>query len=300
MRGGVRRFAFTAGRLLAEGVLFIALLIVTMIILLIVIPWLERLRRRLEESYRRRMQKEIQDYYNDHLATTVQNRVLRQAERLREIEDRDAQPYVNTSLNVHFERTFDFWTGPGKGPPESIFDLDFVSMDLIDVTVDDSPVKEGSEPLKADDPGWILGEASATKWSQVVQFPAIPPSYQDLVNEFGPNPASRARSECFIVTACYGTPSAAAVETLRAFRDLHLLGGPRRRRMVEAYYRWSPPVAAFLRRHPGGRIVVRLCLVAPAAGVVRLGRLDRSRRPWLTAPTVSLDEPPGVVMRSVR
>jgi len=296
--GGIRRFALTAGRLVAEGVLFIALLIAEIIIQLIVIPWLERLRRRLEEKYRKLLQQQIQDYYTSHLATTVQNRVLRQAERLREIEDREGQPYVNTSLAVHFERAFDFWTGPGHGPPESITDLNFVSMDLIDVQVDDAPVKETSDPLKADDPSVVFGDSRATEWSQNVQFPAIPPSYQDLVNEFGANPASRARSECFIATACYGTPSAPAVETLRSFRDLHLLGGPRRRGLVDTYYRCSPPVADFLTRHAVARATVRLCVVAPAAALVRLTRLDRYGHPWLPGPTVSLTSPRGVVVRS--
>ena len=272
---GIRRFGVAAGRVLAEGLLTVALLLFEVIIQLIVIPYLERLRQRLEAKYREMLQREIQEYYDRRLAGVLENRVLRMAETLRRIEDNDEQPYVNTTLRVHFKRAWSFWTGPQYGRPESITDLDFVSIELLQTEISSSPVEESSDELVADDPGFLLGERRATEWSQVVRFPAIPPSYQELVRQFGEHPASRAKLECFMATACYGTPYGPALDTLRAFRDGYLDRSPRGRRLVDLYYRTSPPVADFLRCHAVARWAVRLGFVAPLAHVVRLFGLDR-------------------------
>lgn len=272
---GIRRFGMSAGRVLAEGLLTVALLLFEVIIQLIVIPYLERLRQRLEAKYREMLQREIQEYYDRRLAGVLENLVLRMAETLRRIEDNDEQPYVNTTLRVHFKRAWSFWTGPQYGRPESITDLDFVSIELLQTDISSSPVEESSDELVADDPNFILGESRATEWSQVVRFPAIPPSYQELVRQFGEHPAQRAKTECFIATACYGTPHTPALDTLRAFRDGYLNRSPRGRRLIDLYYRSSPPVADFLRRHAVARWAVRLGFVAPVVRVVRLLGLDR-------------------------
>ena len=77
-----------------------------------------------------------------------------------------------------------------------------------------------------------------------------------------------ADSGCFIATACYGSPLAPEVELLRRFRDEVLLPTRAGRWAVAAYYRYSPPVAALLRRHDPLRAAVRHCLVAPAVRAV--------------------------------
>jgi len=71
---------------------------------------------------------------------------------------------------------------------------------------------------------------------------------------------------CFIATAAYGTPMAEEVRYLRAFRDQYLLTNKPGRWFVEVYYRWSPPLADYIRAHDGLRTTVRWML-APWVGL---------------------------------
>jgi hypothetical protein len=71
---------------------------------------------------------------------------------------------------------------------------------------------------------------------------------------------------CFIATAAYGSTSEPHVRMLRSFRDRCLLPHPAGKALVEAYYHWSPPVAAYLARHNTLRGVVRWGLL-PLAGM---------------------------------
>ena len=67
-------------------------------------------------------------------------------------------------------------------------------------------------------------------------------------------------SNCFIATACYGTPMAEEVITLRKFRDEYLLTNAPGRLFVKTYYRTSPPIADYIAKHPILRSTVRVCL----------------------------------------
>lgn len=68
------------------------------------------------------------------------------------------------------------------------------------------------------------------------------------------------KSGCFIATAAYGTAMAREVQSLRALRDRHLLKNPLGRRFVELYYKYSPPIAAYIQNKPNLRAMVRAVL----------------------------------------
>ncbi len=67
---------------------------------------------------------------------------------------------------------------------------------------------------------------------------------------------------CFIATAAYGTPLAANIDMLRAFRDNYLLNTGPGTAVVDAYYRVSPFIADAVAQSPVLATMVRL-LIAP-------------------------------------
>jgi uncharacterized repeat protein (TIGR01451 family) len=73
---------------------------------------------------------------------------------------------------------------------------------------------------------------------------------------------------CFIATAAYGTPMAQDVRYLRAFRDEYLQTNDAGRWFVTQYYKYSPPLADYLRQHDDLRTVVRTAL-SPLVGMSR-------------------------------
>jgi YVTN family beta-propeller protein len=73
---------------------------------------------------------------------------------------------------------------------------------------------------------------------------------------------------CFIATAVYGSYDDAHVRILRTFRDRHLLPNAWGAAVVAVYYRYSPPVAAFIREHNSLKTPIRW-LLAPAVYFVQ-------------------------------
>lgn len=70
---------------------------------------------------------------------------------------------------------------------------------------------------------------------------------------------------CFIATAAFGNIDAPQVRRLREMRDRSLLKTSLGRMFVRFYYRWSPPVAAWLKEHTMSSRIVRLSLM-PVVG----------------------------------
>ena len=65
---------------------------------------------------------------------------------------------------------------------------------------------------------------------------------------------------CFIATAAYGSYLHPHVKVLRDFRDAYLLTNRVGTAFVSFYYRYSPPVAAFIGSHGVFKIIVRVLL----------------------------------------
>jgi len=77
---------------------------------------------------------------------------------------------------------------------------------------------------------------------------------------------------CFIATAAYGSALEPQVRVLRACRDRFLLPHPLGRRLVRAYYYYSPPLAGFIGGSARLRALVRVSLrPLVAAGGLALG-----------------------------
>jgi hypothetical protein len=70
---------------------------------------------------------------------------------------------------------------------------------------------------------------------------------------------------CFIATAAYGSYWEPHVLILRQFRDAHLLTNILGTKFVEAYYKYSPPIADYIAEHDGLWSMVRIGL-APLVG----------------------------------
>ena len=106
---------------------------------------------------------------------------------------------------------------------------------------------------------------------------------------------------CFIATAAYGTPWHPHVQSLRTFRDHHLLPSSFGRLFVAAYERMSPPLARVIARHAALRTLTRTALTPvvfaveqprTAAWLIALGALGLIIREVRRRPRGSSGGPP--------
>jgi hypothetical protein len=74
---------------------------------------------------------------------------------------------------------------------------------------------------------------------------------------------AKAKKNCFVATAVYGSETAHEVIVLREFRDAKLLRSYLGRAFVRVYYATSPPIAAFLQSVSPARTAVRKLLLDP-------------------------------------
>ena len=63
---------------------------------------------------------------------------------------------------------------------------------------------------------------------------------------------------CFIATAAFGSYWEPNVMTLRQFRDEYLLTNWLGTRFIDAYYKYSPPMADYISAHDGLRFIIRI------------------------------------------
>ena len=96
----------------------------------------------------------------------------------------------------------------------------------------------------------IFGIAGAEKKTEDITLP----ENSDQQNSDGRG------SSCFIATAVFGSPMAREVVVLREFRDKYLLKSKAGKKFVNGYYRFSPPIAEFIRHKLFLKFLIRTCL----------------------------------------
>ncbi len=106
--------------------------------------------------------------------------------------------------------------------------------------------------------------------------------------------AVESNSRCFIATAAFGSPLAVEVQYLREFRDRYLMTSSLGRAFVDLYYRYSPPVADFLRDHDLFRSVVRFLLVPVVELIKPLVKGDSPGRQFSPANPEDANVPYGI------
>ena len=159
---------------------------------------------------------------------------------------------------------------------------------------------EGEYQIRVNSPGEDIGET--TKTYVTVVFYEGSASEQIIV--FGPEtltlggdvwweagtvtfcPLPDEESGCFIVTAAYNSPMAEEVKILSEFRDEYLLRSQIGKRIVNLYYRISPPIAKLISRKEFLLTAVRMGLKP----VIRVSRFFLKTKPKRNRKEVNHDE----------
>jgi hypothetical protein len=239
---------------------------------------LQALQLELEASRRKRMEEQIKKKFDvahaSHIGRIVKSCWLR---KLREIEKTGKVAFVNIDMNVSFEDTSGRFQLFEETPPESLFDLEFYDIDLVNVSVSEKGQKDSVGKLDRCESCGAMGRNKSFMgnnplWQQLVSFSFEAPKAAEIAKEYEKEPdinACISASACFIATACYGTSRAPEINVLRRFRDQALMSNSFGRWFVWKYYRLSPPVASWLREHERARGTVRNGFIAPLVGILK-------------------------------
>ncbi len=110
---------------------------------------------------------------------------------------------------------------------------------------------------------------------QVYHFSGIQAGASSVTGSSGGGDDSAAGGGCFIATATFDSRTERHVQILCEFRDKYLLTNGIGRKIVDFYYKNSPPIADYLRRHPGPRKVAGYALI-PVTILAYLMLFDRT------------------------
>lgn len=129
----------------------------------------------------------------------------------------------------------------------------------------------GNPEIKAED-FWVYSDKTGTtsngyKFETEITFKdGILADFQStLVRQTTP----KAKSGCFVATACYGDYNANEVIILREFRDNVLLNSKAGKLFVKFYYFASPPIAIIIEKSTFLKILVRKGLLTPFIRILR-------------------------------
>lgn len=182
----------------------------------------------------------------------IEKMVAQQEEKVKKLQAEGKQIYVTVTLSVQYQT--------GSTDPNS--DIQITAFMNLDVKSIDIGTSKLDKVQSQDVTGLLQGQFGQTRMELMFSM-----SYPQLEIVSQPE-ETLPPPPCFIATACYGSPLAAEVNLLRAFRDTVLIPRPRGRQFVRAYYRLSPPVARWISPSALRRAIVRTLIVGPIVAVL--------------------------------
>jgi hypothetical protein len=178
-----------------------------------------------------------------------------------------ARDYNNNQSG--YSSTFSRYT---LAPTPTNFFTSYITTNSIIMTIDSFPNDTSDQSgyyfsRSGNNSGWIhtnswidTGFLPGTTYVYSVKYRNGDGIETDFIFPITEEGGQRGEYHCFIATACYGTPMAEEVMSLRTFRDTYLLTNPIGEGFVNSYYKISPSIANFIREHPILKNIVRTIL----------------------------------------